>query len=102
MVEPGIRVLAAMGPVGEGVVALGPVIIFHVAAAPEGHATLCPHTEAVAELGIDAATQHRRSALPDQVAERVVADQHLLISAQIDHAKTGFGAHAVVGADIGE
>src|SRR5690606_26743449 len=50
MVELRIGMLAAIGPVGEGVVALEPVVIFHIAAAIGGGAAFEAGIEAAAEI----------------------------------------------------
>jgi hypothetical protein len=73
VVEPGVGMLAAMGPVVERVVAPQPVIVFHVAAAEAGGAALDAGAEAAAEIDGDAPAQHRGPGLPDQMADGVIA-----------------------------
>ena len=100
--EPGIGMLAAIRPVVEGVIAPQPVIVFHIAGAETGRAAFEAGAETSAEIDRNTAAQDRRPGLPDQMADRIVAADDLLVALQIHGANAGLNPHGVVGCCIAD
>ena len=95
MVEIGAGMLGAVCPTAEIVARPRPVIILHIGDAVTGDAAFEPDAEPATKIGRQIAAQHRRAALPDQLAQRFVAVIDELIGFNEGRPDSGLHPHAV-------